>query len=172
MCLCGWTDLHDDLKCRSNLNGVSQELQIQMALQVKSFPVEWQCGFRTLARKVFFTVFCSFLFMFYLYLMIKKVGRVSISYSIKQLLSLQVVRDYVNTRWYFTSKARVASQHHLSINLDLFNPITLHSTWAILPPADQALVPSTAVRGPLGAANRLYMRLEMGVESANCLIRR
>ena len=45
-------------------------------------------------------------------------GRVSINNS----LSLQVVRDYVNI-CYFTFVAGVASQLHLSINLDLSNPI-------------------------------------------------
>ena len=50
-------------------------------------------------------------------------GKVSISYSIKQSSSLQVVRDYINTSWHFTSKVRVALQRHMSINLDLFNPI-------------------------------------------------
>ena len=40
------------------------------------------------------------------------------SSTIIQSLSLQVVRDYVNRRWYFTSVARVAFQHHISINLD------------------------------------------------------
>ena len=33
--------------------------------------------------------------------------------------------DYVNKHWYVTSKASVMLQHHLSINLDLSNPIKL-----------------------------------------------
>ena len=32
--------------------------------------------------------------------------------------------DNVNKRWYVTSKAQVASQRHLLINLDLSNPIS------------------------------------------------
>ena len=37
-------------------NGISQELKIQMALQVKSgiFPVQWQCRFKTLVSTVSF----------------------------------------------------------------------------------------------------------------------
>ena len=84
------------------------------ATQVGPFPHR----FRTLARR-FFNLNLNLCFI---YLMVKKVGRVSISYSIKQSLSFQVLHDYVNTHWYFTSKARVASQRHLSINLDLLNP--------------------------------------------------
>ena len=41
-------------------------------------------------------------------------------------VTLEVVCDYYNRRWYFTCVARVALQHHLSINLDLFNPIDTH----------------------------------------------
>ena len=47
-------------------------------------------------------------------------GTVSINHSINQSL---VVCDYVNIHWYFTAEAWVASQRHLSINLDLSNPI-------------------------------------------------
>ena len=36
------------------------------------------------------------------------------------------MRDYVNKRQYVTSKARVAAQRHLAINLDLSNPHCLH----------------------------------------------
>ena len=54
-------------------------------------------------------------------------GIVLISHSIN-LLSLQVVRDYVNRRAYFNAKAQVTSQHHVSINLDFNNPVSLEST--------------------------------------------
>ena len=50
-------------------------------------------------------------------------GRVSINHSINLSLSLQLVRDYVTRCWHFTAEARVASQRHLSNNLDLSNPI-------------------------------------------------
>ena len=33
------------------------------------------------------------------------------------------MRNYVNGHGYFTAKAQIASQRHLSINLDLSNPI-------------------------------------------------
>ena len=49
--------------------------------------------------------------------------RISINHLINMSVTLQVVRDYVNRHWYFTAKARVVSQRHLSINLDLPHPV-------------------------------------------------
>ena len=52
-------------------------------------------------------------------------GGVSIDKLINQSLSLQVMDDYVNWRWFFTSVAQVALQRHLLINSDLSDPIVL-----------------------------------------------
>ena len=58
----------------NHTNGVRQELEIQMALRVKSglIPVQWQCRFRTLV-----SIFIYFLYMlmFYLYLWMNKLLR-------------------------------------------------------------------------------------------------
>ena len=57
-------------------------------------------------------------------------GRVSVNHSINLSKSLQAMRDNVNKHRYVTSKAQVASQCHLSINLDLFNHIRF--AWGVV----------------------------------------
>ena len=49
--------------------------------------------------------------------------RVSLNQSVHISLSLQSVHDDGNKHWYVTFKALFASERHLSINVDLFNPI-------------------------------------------------
>ena len=82
-------------------NGVRQELKIQIALRVKSglFPYNGNVDLE-LFLKVCFLNSC--------FIYIKKMGRISIGYSIKQLLSLQggLVLDYINIDYVGTSLPR------------------------------------------------------------------
>ena len=66
----------DDVSVNQH-NAVRQELEIQMALQVKSglLPVQWQCRFRALVSMVFLFTYIYFYIHVLFYLMINKVHR-------------------------------------------------------------------------------------------------
>ena len=82
ICVCVRTLVNQKGEFSITSNGVRQKLKIQMALRHKSglSPVQWQCRFRTLARKVFFML-KKFVFMFYLYLTVMKVGRKQVEFQ-------------------------------------------------------------------------------------------